>query len=214
MYLPPVGLVDLPRHVGHLQHQQEQVFPHPAGHRRPLLGREFRKGVGQVLIDHLGPHVQHVVHQPAHRPGQLAAGFQRHGLDDADQDADGDVGEVVEDVFSRHGKLLPWTGQMFVVPASADPKTRLPSKSGFSLKSVDCRVLLRKKAIGGRGKSDSRRSRRSECIRPIASEPGRQETSIGELQIILYPWTEVGVDGTPRQQITGSRMNDLWRRIS
>ena len=31
---PPVRLVDLPRHVGHFQHQQEQVFPHPPGERR------------------------------------------------------------------------------------------------------------------------------------------------------------------------------------
>ena len=50
----------------------------------------------------------------AHAAGQLAAGFQRHGLDDADQDADGDVGEVVEDVFSRHGMLPPWNGQIRV----------------------------------------------------------------------------------------------------
>ena len=78
--------------------------------------------MGQVLVDHLGPHAQHVVHQPRQAAGQLAAGFQRHGLDDADQDADGDVGKVIEDIFSRHGTLPSWNGQMFVVPASADPK--------------------------------------------------------------------------------------------
>ena len=40
---PPVGLVDLPRHVGHFQHQQEEVFPHPAGHFRLSLGESSAK---------------------------------------------------------------------------------------------------------------------------------------------------------------------------
>ncbi len=51
---PPVGLVNLPRDVGHFQDQQEQVLPHLPGQAPAIAGRKFRKGVGQVLVDHAG----------------------------------------------------------------------------------------------------------------------------------------------------------------
>ena len=69
--LAPVGLVDLSRRVGHLQHQQEQVFPHLPGQPPPLGRRRLGKGVAQVLVDHLrrGPGARRRTATPRRRPG-------------------------------------------------------------------------------------------------------------------------------------------------
>ena len=99
---PPVGLVDLPRGVRDLVDQQEEVLPHAPGQPVPLGSGESREGVAEVLIDHPAADPQDVPHPPGGYLGQMPGTLQRHRLHDADQDANDQVDQIVEQPTRTH----------------------------------------------------------------------------------------------------------------
>ena len=80
----PIRLVDLPRSMGHFQHQQKQVFPHPPGKPQPLVGRHRRKGVRKIIVHNVPANVQNVAEKPSQAAGEPLTRLDPHRLHHAD----------------------------------------------------------------------------------------------------------------------------------
>ncbi len=165
--IPPVGLMDLPRRMGDFPDQEEEVFPHLPGQAVAGGGREFRQGVGEVLLDHPAPQPNHVVEQPCESAGDGPAALDPHRLHDADQDAHQHVSQVI-----HHVRGPPW-------PAAIFAGTALRAKSEKKAEGEIRRRAKKAEGGGGRGKESGSVSfpLPPSAFRPISPSPFRPPPS-------------------------------------